>query len=297
MVKKFLILCVVLFISGILYKYPEYLKKPFGLHFDSNKNLIQGKAGVLMDESSGKILYAKNANERLYPASTTKILTALIALEKANVNASVRIGNEVLLREPEESSAGLKPGQVLPLKVLLRAMLLPSGNDAARAIAVYIAKKDNNQPNMSSEAALDYFSKLMNAKAKQIGATHSHFVNPHGLHNPNHYSTAQDLAKIAREARKFKEFRKIVSEEVYKDSSETFYNRNELVNRSSQHYFDGADGIKTGFTDEAGYCLVSSASRNGKKLIAVVLHSSKENVWNDSTAMLEYGFQEKYAEK
>ncbi|WP_213085692.1 D-alanyl-D-alanine carboxypeptidase family protein [Heyndrickxia vini] len=273
------------------------MKKPFGLHFDSNKNLIQGKAGVLMDESSGKILYAKNANERLYPASTTKILTALIALEKANVNASVRIGNEVLLREPEESSAGLKPGQVLPLKVLLRAMLLPSGNDAARAIAVYIAKKDNNQPNMSSEAALDYFSKLMNAKAKQIGATHSHFVNPHGLHNPNHYSTAQDLAKIAREARKFKEFRKIVSEEVYKDSSETFYNRNELVNRSSQHYFDGADGIKTGFTDEAGYCLVSSASRNGKKLIAVVLHSSKENVWNDSTAMLEYGFQEKYAEK
>lgn len=297
MVKKFLILCIILFISGILYKYPEYLKKTFGLHIQSDRNLIKGKAGVLMDESSGKILYAKNANERLYPASTTKILTALIALEKTNVNDPIQIGNEILLREREESSAGLKPGQVLPLGVLLRAMLLPSGNDAARAVAVYIAKKDSNQPNMSSEAALDYFAKLMNVRAKQIGATHSHFVNPHGLHNPNHYSTAEDLAKIAREARKFKEFREIVSEEVYKDSSETFYNRNELVNRSSKHYFNGADGIKTGFTDEAGHCLVSSASRNGKKLISVVLHSSKEDVWNDSTAMLEYGFQEKYAKK
>lgn len=277
-------------------------------HFDMGKNTnmnfihsnsvnlpIQGDAGVLMDEDNGNILYAKNENERLYPASTTKILTALVALDKGNLNDQVHVGNEVTLRTSDESSAGLKKGDVIPLKVLLRAMLLPSGNDAARTIAIYIAQKDSGKPNMSPEEGIHYFAGLMNQKAKEIGATHSHFVNPHGLHDPNHYSTAKDLAIIAREARKNPVFREIVSEEAYKDSTFTFYNRNELVNRSSSNFFQGADGIKTGFTDQAGYCLVSSATRDGKNLISVVLHSSKEGIYRDSTAMLNYGFQREYA--
>lgn len=296
--KKIIVLLAVL--SGVfLYQ-----------HFDMGKNMnmnfihsnsvnlpIQGEAGVLMDEDNGNILYAKNENERLYPASTTKILTALVALDKGNLNDQVQVGNEVNLRSSDESSAGLKQGDVIPLKVLLRAMLLPSGNDAARTIAIYIAKKDSGKPNMSPEEGIHYFAGLMNQKAKEIGATHSHFVNPHGLHDPNHYSTAKDLAIIAREARKNQVFREIVSEEAYKDSSFTFYNRNELVNRSSSNFFQGADGIKTGFTDQAGHCLVSSATRDGKNLISVVLHSSKEGVYKDSTAMLNYGFQREYASK
>ncbi|MBU5212287.1 D-alanyl-D-alanine carboxypeptidase [Bacillus sp. Gen3] len=296
--KKFILLCFVLFLTGILYKYSDGIKDRIKeISVSSSEQLINGEAGVLMDENSGEILYAKNANERLFPASTTKILTALIALNKGNINDTVHIGDEVTLREPDESSAGLKPGQNLSLKVLLRAMLLPSGNDAARSVAVYVAKKESNNPQMSSKEALDYFAQLMNQEANRLGAKHSHFVNPHGLHNPNHYSTAKDLALIAREARKNSEFREIVSEEMYKDANHTYYNRNELVNRGSQNYYQGANGIKTGFTDQAGYCLVSSASRNGKNLIAVVLHSTNSDVWSDSTAMLEYGFEEKYASK
>lgn len=296
--KKFILLCFVLFLTGILYKYSDGIKDRIKeISVSSSEQLINGEAGVLMDENSGEILYAKNANERLFPASTTKILTALIALNKGNMNDTVHIGDEVTLREPDESSAGLKPGQSLSLKVLLRAMLLPSGNDAARSVAVYVAKKESNNPQMSSKEALDYFAQLMNQEANRLGAKHSHFVNPHGLHNPNHYSTAKDLALIAREARKNSEFREIVSEEMYKDANHTYYNRNELVNRGSQNYYQGANGIKTGFTDQAGYCLVSSASRNGKNLIAVVLHSTNSDVWSDSTAMLEYGFEEKYASK
>ncbi|MFH5778693.1 D-alanyl-D-alanine carboxypeptidase family protein [Heyndrickxia sp. FSL K6-6286] len=296
--KKFILLCFVLFLTGILYKYSDGIKDRIKeISVSSSEQLINGEAGVLMDENSGEILYAKNANERLFPASTTKILTALIALNKGNINDTVHIGDEVTLREPDESSAGLKPGQSLSLKVLLRAMLLPSGNDAARSVAVYVAKKESNNPQMSSKEALDYFAQLMNQEANRLGAKHSHFVNPHGLHNPNHYSTAKDLALIAREARRNSEFREIVSEEMYKDANHTYYNRNELVNRGSQNYYQGANGIKTGFTDQAGYCLVSSASRNGKNLIAVVLHSTNSDVWSDSTAMLEYGFEEKYASK
>jgi len=267
------------------------------IHSNSVNLPIQGEAGVLMDEDNGNVLFAKNENKRLYPASTTKILTALVALDKGNLNDLVQVGDEVSLRTSDESSAGLKQGDVIPLKVLMRAMLLPSGNDAARTIAIYIAKKDSGKPNMNSEEGIHYFAGLMNEKAKEIGATHSHFVNPHGLHHPNHYSTAKDLAIIAREARKNQIFREIVSEETYKDSFFTFYNRNELVTRGSANFFQGADGIKTGFTDQAGHCLVSSATRDGKNLISVVLHSSKEGVYKDSTAMLNYGFQREYASK
>ncbi|MBS4174601.1 D-alanyl-D-alanine carboxypeptidase family protein [Bacillus sp. FJAT-49736] len=296
--KKIIILMAIIGFA-FLYQHSEAVRNRVAeinfIHANPNNLSIQGEAGVLMDEESGKIIYAKNANERLYPASTTKVLTALVALEKGNLNDQVRVGNEITMRDIDESSAGLKQGDVLPLKVLLTAMLLPSGNDAARTIAVYIAKRDSGKTNMSAQEGIQYFAKLMNKKAKEIGATHSHFVNPHGLHDPNHYTTAKDLAIIARAARGNPVFREIVSEEAYKDPTFTFYNRNELVNRSSANFFQGADGIKTGFTDQAGHCLVSSANRGGKNLISVVLHSSKEGVYRDSTAMLNYGFQKEYA--
>ncbi|WP_233269736.1 D-alanyl-D-alanine carboxypeptidase family protein [Heyndrickxia camelliae] len=296
--KKIIILLVIL--GGIyLYQHFDVFHNTGGNDIHANPvNLsIQGEAGVLMDEDNGSILYAKNENKRLYPASTTKIVTAVVALDKGNLNDQVQVGNEVNLKTRDESTAGLKQGDVIPLKILLRAMLLPSGNDAARTIAIYIAKKDSGNSNMSPEEGIRYFAGLMNQKAKELGATHSHFVNPHGLHDPRHYSTAKDLAIIAREARKNPVFREIVSEETYKDASFTFYNRNELVNRSSSNFFQGADGIKTGFTDQAGHCLVSSATRDGKNLISVVLHSSKEGVYTDSTALLNYGFHREYASK
>ncbi|UQZ86688.1 D-alanyl-D-alanine carboxypeptidase DacB precursor [Paenibacillus konkukensis] len=254
---------------------------------------IQGEAGLLMDEKTGKILFDKNENRRLYPASTTKIVTALVALEKAEPNERVTVGDEVDLRTADESTAGLKKGQKLSLRDLLSAMLLPSGNDAARTVARYIASKETGR-SLSAEESIRYFASLMNDKAAQLGAVSSHFVNPHGLHDPQHYTTARDLAVIARAAMGVPEFRSIVSEAEHTVSSSSarlvLANRNKLLQAGSDYYMRGANGIKTGFTDEAGYCLVASASRGGRELIAVVLKSTESDVWLDSQKLLEYGF-------
>lgn len=251
---------------------------------------LEGEGMILLDEKTGEVLFSSQDTKRLYPASTTKILTALITLEKGNPDDLITVGKEVHLRTSDESSAGLKQGQKLQLRDLTSAMLLPSGNDAARTAARYIARIDSGQT-MSPEESEVYFAKLMNQRAKEIGAKASHFVNPHGLHDSNHYSTAKDMALIAREAMKNPEFRTLVAESRHQstDSKTAFINRNKLIS-SGDYYFQGADGIKTGYTDEAGYCLVASASRDNRSLISVVLHSTAEGVWKDSSKLLNYGF-------
>jgi len=252
---------------------------------------IEGEGALVLDLDSGKVLYEKNDHKRLYPASTTKILTALLAVEYGKLTDRITVGKEVQFKTEGESTAWLKEGQVLTLRELLAGLMLPSGNDAARTIAVYIAKKQMDNPHVSEEKALDYFVSMMNKKAKEVGAKESHFMNPHGLHDPNHYTTAYDLGLIASKAMKNPMFQEIVSSKVYSDKAITYQNRNQLLDSNSPYYFEGANGIKTGFTDEAGYCLVSSAERNGKRLMAVVLKSSKNSVWNDSTTLLTNGFR------
>ncbi|WP_068619027.1 D-alanyl-D-alanine carboxypeptidase family protein [Paenibacillus tuaregi] len=254
---------------------------------------LEGEGLLLMDEDTGDILYAENETKRLYPASTTKILTALITLEKGNPDDLITVGKEARLRTPDESSAGLEEGQKLRLKDLVAAMLLPSGNDAARTAASYITRIDSGQQ-MSPEEAEQYFAELMNQRARKIGADSSHFANPHGLHNANHYSTAKDMALIAREAMRNEVFKSIVAEKRHKssESAVSYMNRNKLLQSGSEYYFQGADGIKTGHTDEAGYCLAASATRGGQRLISVVLHSTAEGVWKDSGKLLEYGFSQ-----
>ncbi|MFK9090914.1 D-alanyl-D-alanine carboxypeptidase family protein [Bacillus salipaludis] len=273
-------------------------QKTFNHHFTKTNidslNLtspIQGEAGLVLDLDSGKVMYEKNDHKRLYPASTTKIVTALLAVEYGKLTDRITVGKEAQFKTEGESTAWLKEGQVLTLRELLAGLMLPSGNDAARTTAVYIAKKQLDNPHVSEEKALDYFVSMMNKKAQELGAKESHFMNPHGLHHPNHYTTAYDLGLIASEAIKNPTFKEIVSSKVYSDEAVTYQNRNKLLDSNSPYYFEGANGIKTGFTDEAGYCLVSSAERNGKKLMAVVLNSSKESVWNDSTTLLTNGFR------
>lgn len=263
----------------------------------SSSPSIKGEAALLLDLDSGKVIYAKNDNKRLFPASTTKILTGLLAVQYGNLNDQITVGKEINLKTAEESSAYLYEGQVLTLRELLAGLMLPSGNDAARTIAIYTAKKQMSNPHISEKKALDYFVAMMNKKAKEVGATDSHFMNPHGLHHPNHYSTAHDLAIIAREAMKNPHFKEVVSSKIYSDKVITFQNRNKLLDSSSPFYFEGANGIKTGFTDEAGYCLVSSAERNGKKLIAVVLKSTEKSIWNDSITLLTNGFTAEYVKR
>lgn len=255
---------------------------------------VEGKAVLVMDQGSGKVLYAHNDKKKMYPASTTKILTALIVLEKGELDELVTVGEEAKLRTTDESSAGLQEGDRLSVQDLVAAMMLPSGNDAARTAAVYIAEKETGQK-LEPEKALAYFAELMNRRAKELGAKNSHFVNPHGLHDPDHYTTAQDIAAIAKAAMNNELFQAIVNETVYyshgQEGTSAYHNRNKLIQPDNEWYFRGANGIKTGYTEMAGYCLVGSATRNDEELITVVLHSTELGVWSDSIKLLDYGFQ------
>ncbi|CAM3682269.1 D-alanyl-D-alanine carboxypeptidase family protein [Marinicrinis lubricantis] len=261
----------------------------------ATQQLIASSA-ILIDRETGNILFYKNDKEKVYPASTTKILTALVALDKGDPDEIVTVGNEVHLRTEGESTAWLWEGQQMPLRDMIAAMMLPSGNDAARTLAVHISRKVSGSSEMSAEQAIAYFAELMNKKAHLLGANDSHFVNPHGLHDPDHYTTARDLALIAKEAMNEPLLLDIVSSSRYEANTSsqavTYTNRNHLLDPASPYFFEGANGIKTGFTDEAGYCLVSSAQRGDTSLIAVVLHSTTEGVWQDARNLLTYGFDE-----
>lgn len=260
------------------------------LAFDSSSVKIEGEAAVVIDENTGKVLYKKNEHKQLYPASTTKLLTALVVLENVSVDELVTVGKEVYFKEEDEASVGLFEGQVQSVEELLAGMLLQSGNDAARSLAIFTAQKVSGQA-LPVEEAQKYFAQMMNAKAYEIGATDSNFVNPHGLHDPNHYSTAWDLALIAKAAKRNEIINRVVKQRSYSSQTHIYTNRNKLLNNDSEYYYEAATGLKTGFTDQAGYCLISSAEKEGKKLISVVLHSGEETVWTDSITLLDDGFK------
>ncbi|MDI6710234.1 MAG: D-alanyl-D-alanine carboxypeptidase family protein [Bacillota bacterium] len=238
---------------------------------------ITGEAAVLMDLDTGQVLYTKNADRRMYPASTTKILTALTALEQGRLEDVVTTSERASLTEG--SSVYLKIGERQRLKDLLYALMVNSGNDCAVAIAEHIAGSE------------EQFVDLMNDYASRLGATHSHFANPHGLHDPQHYTTARDLAVIAREAMKNPTFRKIVATRTYTLDRPDDKRPTLLVNRNRLLWtYDGCLGVKTGYTSEASQCLVAAAERNGQRLLSVVLKSQGPALWTDSAALLDYGF-------
>ena len=250
---------------------------------------IAGEAAIVVDQDSGKVLFAKAGDKRMYPASTTKIMTALLALERGALDDIVLVGEEARPASPDESAAGLAVGTEMSLRDLLSALMLPSGNDAARVIAKYVVEKTEGGLVDDWNAA---FAALMNAKAEALGARDTHFANPHGLHDPEHYSTAYDLALIAREAMRAPSFREIVASNVYvtEAGDASFGNRNKLLDEEGAAYFRGANGIKTGYTSAAGYCLVASAERDGRALISVVLRSTEAALYSDTHVLLSYGF-------
>lgn len=218
-----------------------------------------GESAIVMERLSGRVLYEKNAYDKKFMASTTKILTAVTVLENCDPNAVVTVGKETV--GVEGSSIYLEAGEKLSVTDLLYGLMLRSGNDAAETLAVFCSGDIKN------------FAELMNVTAKKIGANNSNFVNPHGLHDDEHYTTAYDLALITRYAMCNEIFREIVSCKV-KEIPWTTHNHNrKLINKNKMlSEFEGATGVKTGFTKKAGRCLVSSCLRDGMELICVVLN-------------------------
>lgn len=234
---------------------------------------IDAKAYVLMDTTTGRILEGKNEDEKRAMASTTKIMTAIIALEKGDLASIVEVSKKAA--SIRGSSFHLSRGEKIPLETMLYGLLLCSGNDAAVAIAEHIGESQEN------------FVQMMNQKAIEIGALNTNFKNPHGLDEPNHFTTTKDLAIIARYALDIPKFREIVGSRekliTRGDKTGTIYNTNKLL-----WSFENATGIKTGYTGKAGRCLVASAYKNGFELISVVLGSPSN--FNSSYKLLNFGF-------
>lgn len=249
-------------------------------YFLANGQLIQtpkvsAKSAILIEASSGEVIFAKNPNERLPMASTTKIMTALVALENYDVNATVSVSAQAV--GVEGSSIYLYPEEKLTMSDLLYAMMLESANDAAAAIAIEVG------------GSIDGFANMMNQKAAALGLENTHFENPHGLDGEAHYTTARELAIIARAAYSCEKFREIVS--TYKKTIPL--NQTEGVRLLMNHNkllkgYEGATGIKTGFTKKSGRCLVSAAERDGLTFIAVTLNAPDD--WQDHKNMLDCGF-------
>ncbi len=216
-------------------------------------------AEIVMELNSNRVVHSLNGNEKKYMASTTKILTAITIIENCNLDDIVEVKKETT--GVEGSSIYLEAGEKLSVKDLLYGLMLRSGNDCAETLAVHCSKNIKD------------FANLMNKTALKIGATNSNFINPHGLHDDNHYTTAYDLALISCYAMKNEQFREIVNtKSIDIPFSTRNYNRH-LINKNKMlTEFEGATGIKTGFTKKAGRCLVSSAKRNGIEFICVVLN-------------------------
>ena len=230
---------------------------------------ISAQSAILMDAQTGRVLYEKLPDKQSLIASTTKIMTALVVCEQCNVLDRVRISREAV--GIEGSSMYLREGEVLTVQELLYGLMLHSGNDAAVALAIYCG------------GTVEGFAELMNDKAHRLGMENTHFVNPNGLDSPGHYSTASDMAVLAAYAMDNPIFARTVSAKTVKIGTRSLRNHNKLL-----WLVEGADGVKTGFTKAAGRILVSSATRQGRRLIAVTMNDP--NDWADHKSLLNSGF-------
>lgn len=238
---------------------------------------VSAEAAALIDVASGRILFQKNGDKKMRIASLTKTMTAIVAIEEGNMQDVIEIPQEAV--GVEGSSIYLRKGERLTLEELLYGLMLRSGNDAATAIAIHIG------------GSVQGFAYMMNEKAAMIGMTHTNFMNPHGLDDSNmHYSTANDMVKLSAYALKNPTFRQIVSTKIKSISWEgenwdrRLQNKNKLL-----HLYQGADGVKTGYTKLAKRCLASSATRGGRQLAAITLNAPDD--WNDSMRLMDWGFQ------
>ena len=242
---------------------------------DADARTVSARSAILLEMTSGEVIYQKNADERLPMASTTKIMTALVALENCDVSHTVTVSPDAV--GIEGSSVYLFSGESISMQDLLYALLLSSANDAAAAIAIEVG------------GSIEDFAAMMNQRAASLGLENTHFTNPHGLYDEQHYTTARELAVIANEAMKHPTFARIVatykwtSQMAFGNAERLFVNHNKLLLR-----YEGACGIKTGYTKRSGRCLVSCAERDGTRLLCVTLDAPDD--WRDHSSLFDYGF-------
>ncbi|WP_256757245.1 D-alanyl-D-alanine carboxypeptidase family protein [Cohnella sp. WQ 127256] len=240
-----------------------------------NPPMNHAKSAALIDVTSGRILFSQRGDEPMKIASLTKIMTAIVAIEHGQLDSTVKVSTRAAGKEG--SSLFLKAGEKISLRNVLYGLMLRSGNDAATAVAEHVG------------GSVEGFAYLMNQKAEEIGLTHSHFMNPHGLDEQGHYSSANDLAKLTAYAMHNSDFKEIVKTQVKtapnpNDSWDyKWVNKNKMLTM-----YEGADGVKTGYTKQALRTLVSSATRNGQQLVAVTLNDGDD--WRDHMNLLDYGF-------
>ena len=263
-------------------KHPEML----------DADMLYARSAILIEASTGDVLFEKNADEILYPASTTKILTCYIALQMADLeNDVVTVSqNAIDLVPPTYQTIPVIAGERVPMADLIAATLVRSGNEGANAIAEYLGG-----------GSISAFADLMNQTARMLGCSQdTHFTNPSGVHDENHYTTVRDMSIIARAAMKNDRFRKIVSSNTYEmpaTSGEhgghplrTLVGGTYILSPENDYYYRDCIGVKTGFTNAAGYCFVGAAERDGIELISVVFYSSRSGRWTDTRKLMEYGF-------
>lgn len=245
---------------------------------------VSADGAVLMDATTGQILYSKNMDAAYPPASTTKVMTALLTLENCKLDQVVTVGKNPPYVIGNSSRIGLVPDEKVTVKDLLYGLILQSGNDCAETLA----------ETMGGTSAK--FAEMMNIRAKELGCTDTNFVNPSGLYDKNHKTSARDLALITQALMKHPEFSQVSTTSQYnmpatnKKPARVIWNENKMIQKYSVHYYKGIEGSKTGYTTESLYSFMATASRNGQRLIVTLIHSKQSTFYEDATALLDYGF-------
>lgn len=248
---------------------------------------LYAESCIVMNADTGEVLLAKNADERMYPASTTKLMTLLIALTRGNLKKSVTVPESADSVPGDSSRVPVHAGEVMPYSDLLFGLMIKSGNDAANAVATL------------TSGSIPKFVNAMNNKAAELGMQNTHFENAHGYHDDNHYTTSADMARLMCEVMRDDKARKVISARSYTMAATTLRgkelkltNTYELLSSSSDHYYPHAIGGKTGYTSKAGQCFVGAAEKDGTTLVVAVLNSGarKTDKWDDARRLFAYGF-------
>jgi len=281
--------------------YLSYIPEPtmdgeleMALDISNPEILIDAEAAILFDADTKEVLFYKNPVQAVFPASTAKLLTSLVALQWCEETEEVTIGDEIDMIASDSTRAYLCKGQILTIRNLLEGMLLPSGNDAAYAIAAYVGRKSLEEPEASGEQAVAQFARLMNEEAERLGVKNSCFKTPDGYDAIGQYTTAYDMGLIGVAAAENSTIIDITgrgeSRNIFASGEDvTWVNTNKLIKQYSGQYYSHAIGLKTGTSTMAGRCLIAAAECDGRKVVCAIMNSSSTGRWEDAINLLAYG--------